>query len=93
MDTIIELSSELLIDRSRVTSPYLRLLLTAIGEELAEGSPWVAIETKDESSFPLPVAGVSAGVDVQVVTRNRRGVGQVHDRIGEILNGADASHR
>ena len=44
MNTIIDLSSEVLIDRSQVRSPYLRLLLTAIGQELAMGSPWIAIE-------------------------------------------------
>ena len=51
MDTIIELNSEVLIDRSRVGSPYLRLLLTAIGEELVKGSPWVAIEKETASRF------------------------------------------
>jgi hypothetical protein len=46
MNTIIDLNSELLVDRSRIRNPYLRLLLTAIGEELAEGSPWVAVNKK-----------------------------------------------
>ena len=43
MDAIIDLCSELLIDRSCVRDPHLRLLLTAIGQELAKGSPWVAV--------------------------------------------------
>jgi hypothetical protein len=43
MNTIVDLSSELLIDRSKIRDPYLRLLLTAIGQELARGSPWVAV--------------------------------------------------
>ena len=43
LQTIIELNSELLIDRSRIRDPYLRLLLTVIGEELAQGSAWVAV--------------------------------------------------
>ena len=43
MTTIIDLCSELLVDRSRVRDPHLRLLLTAIGQELARGSPWVAV--------------------------------------------------
>jgi hypothetical protein len=46
MTAIIDLSSELLIDRSRVRDPYLRLMLTAIGQELAKGSPWVAVPKK-----------------------------------------------
>jgi hypothetical protein len=51
MDTIIDLSSELLVDRSRIQDPYLRLLLTAIGEELAIGSPWVAVNKKIVSLY------------------------------------------
>ena len=44
MNAIIDLSSELLIDRSKIRSPYLRLLLTAFGQELGKGSPWVAVD-------------------------------------------------
>jgi hypothetical protein len=44
MNPIIDLSSEVLIDRSRVRDPYMRLLLTALGQELAEGSAWVAVD-------------------------------------------------
>jgi hypothetical protein len=51
MKTIIDLSSELLIDRSQVRNPHLRLLLTAIGEELATGSPWVAVNKRDATRF------------------------------------------
>ena len=43
MKSIIDLGSELLFDRSRVASPYVRLLVTAIGQELARGSPWVSV--------------------------------------------------
>jgi hypothetical protein len=46
MKTIIDLNSELLIDRSRVRDPYLRLLLTAIGQELVKGSSWVAVDKR-----------------------------------------------
>jgi hypothetical protein len=46
MNTIIDLNSELLIDRSTIRNPYLRLLLTAMGEELVRGSPWVAVSKK-----------------------------------------------
>jgi len=53
MHAIIDLSSELLVDRSRIGNPYLRLLLTAIGEELATGSPWVAVNKKIATQFSL----------------------------------------
>jgi hypothetical protein len=43
MYAIIDLDSELLIDRSQVQSPHLRLLLTILGEEMVQGSPWVAV--------------------------------------------------
>ena len=44
MHTIIDLKSELLVDRSRIRSPHLRLLLTALGQELTQGSPWIALD-------------------------------------------------
>jgi hypothetical protein len=53
MKAIIDLSSEVLIDRSRVRDPYLRLLLAAIGHELARGSPWVAIDKRVASTYEL----------------------------------------
>ena len=46
MNSIIDLGSELLFDRSRVASPYLRLLVSAIGQELARGSPWVSVSKR-----------------------------------------------
>jgi hypothetical protein len=46
MKPIIDLGSELLFDRSRVASPYVRLLVTAIGQELARGSPWVSVNKR-----------------------------------------------
>jgi hypothetical protein len=55
MCTILDLHSELLIDRSRIRDPYLRLLLTAIGQELAPGSPWVAVNKTVASHYDLPV--------------------------------------
>lgn len=45
MKSIVDLGSELLFDRSRVT-PHVRLLVTAIGQELAEGSPWVSVNKR-----------------------------------------------
>lgn len=41
-NTIIDLDSEVLIDRSEIRNPHLRLLLTALGQELQKdrlGSP------------------------------------------------------
>lgn len=51
MNAIISLTSELLVDRSRIRDPHLRLLLTAIGEELAKGSPWVAVNKEVASRY------------------------------------------
>src|SRR3954464_5626802 len=51
MYTIIDLSSELLVDRSRISDPYLRLMLTAIGDELVRGSPWVAVKKRLVSQY------------------------------------------
>ena len=45
MKSIVDLGSELLLDRSRVV-PYVRLLVTAIGQELARGSPWVSVNKR-----------------------------------------------
>jgi len=53
MYAIIDLCSELLVDRSRIRNPYLRLMLTAIGEELAKGSPWVTMDKTLASQFGL----------------------------------------
>jgi len=46
MSTFIDLSSEVLVDRSRIQNPYLRLLLTAIGTEVVNGSSWVAVDKR-----------------------------------------------
>lgn len=51
MKTIIDLSSEVLIDRSRIRDPYLRLLLAAIGKELVRGSTWVAVDKQIASEY------------------------------------------
>ena len=45
MKSVIDLGSEVLFDRSRV-APYVRLLVTAIGQELARGSPWVSVNKR-----------------------------------------------
>jgi hypothetical protein len=53
MNKIIDLNSEVLIDRSLIRNPYLRLLLAAIGEELAVGSAWVAVDKKIASEYAI----------------------------------------
>ena len=44
MNAVIDLGSELLLDRSTISDPYVRLLATALGQPLANGSPWVALD-------------------------------------------------
>jgi hypothetical protein len=44
MCAIIDLNSEVLVDRSQIRDAYLRFMLTAIGTELVRGSPWVAVD-------------------------------------------------
>jgi hypothetical protein len=46
MKSMIDFGSELLFDRSRVASPYLRLVVTAIGQELVRGSSWVSVNKR-----------------------------------------------
>ena len=58
MNATIDLGSEMLVDRSQVRDPYLRLLLTAIGQELARGSPWIAIDKKVASKHVPMLASV-----------------------------------
>jgi hypothetical protein len=43
MSRIIDLETELLVDQSSISDPYLRLLAVAIGQRLMHGSPWLAI--------------------------------------------------
>src|SRR5882757_9919005 len=53
MKSIIDLGSELLFDRSRVASPHVRLLVTAIGQELVRGSPWVSVNKRVLAVFEI----------------------------------------
>jgi hypothetical protein len=53
MKSIIDFGSELLFDRSRVASPHVRLLVTAIGQELARGSPWVSVNKRVLAAFEI----------------------------------------
>ncbi len=61
MSAIVDLKSELLIDRSRIGNPYLQLLLAALGEELVKGSAWVAINKKMASQISLRSSSVIGG--------------------------------
>jgi hypothetical protein len=54
MKPIIDLGSELLFDRSRIASPYMRLLLAAFGQEVARGSPWVSVNKRVLAVYPIP---------------------------------------
>jgi hypothetical protein len=53
-NAIIDLGSELLIDRSRVRAPQIQLLLAAIGQPVAQHSAWVAVNKRVAALFPLP---------------------------------------
>jgi hypothetical protein len=44
MSPVIDLSSELLINRFAVREPYVRFLLSALGQEVAKGSPWIVLD-------------------------------------------------
>ena len=54
MKPSIELESELLFDRSRIVSPFVRLLLAAVGEEVARGSPWMSVKKRVLAVYPIP---------------------------------------
>ena len=53
MTAIIDLDSELLVDQSRVSNPYLRLLLAVVGQKLAKGSPWLAVNKTVAAQYAL----------------------------------------
>jgi len=61
MKPIIDLGSELLFDRSRIVSPYVRLLLAAVGQEVARGSPWVSVNKRVLAVYPIPSELMVAG--------------------------------
>ena len=50
---IVDLSSEILVDLSRVRDPHLRLLLKAIGQELTVGSAWVSVGKEVATHYGL----------------------------------------
>jgi hypothetical protein len=57
MDYVIDLGSELLVDRSRLPMGQLRLLLAAIGHPLVTGSPWMVVDKRAATTYrPLLAA-------------------------------------
>ena len=60
MGAVIDLGAELLLDLSRVCNPYVRLLAAALGQMLAEGSPWVAVDKQSAALCGLSVADAHA---------------------------------
>ena len=53
MQSVIDLGSEVLVDRSKVRLPQLRLLLEAIGKPILKGSAWVAIDKQIAEAYRL----------------------------------------
>ena len=61
MKAVIDLSTELLVDCSRIRFPQLRFLFAAIGRRLAQGSPWLAIRKEVAALYPLPRSLLAPG--------------------------------
>ena len=57
MNAMIDLGSEILVDRSKIRVPQLRLLLNAIGQPLARGSAWVAVSRRMAEFYSLLKGG------------------------------------
>jgi hypothetical protein len=49
------LGSEILVDESKIHTPQMHLLLDAIGERVAQGSPWFAVNKKMAEFYALAV--------------------------------------
>jgi hypothetical protein len=65
MKAVIDLGSELLLDLSELSDPYVRLLAAALGQTLAVGSPWVALDKQSAARCGLsPANARCAGRDV-----------------------------
>jgi hypothetical protein len=47
MNTVIDLGSELLIDQSTLSDPFLRLIAQALGKAFIDGSCWVIVNKQD----------------------------------------------
>lgn len=65
MTTIIDLNSEVLIDRSHVREPYARLLLAALGQQLVKGSSWIVLDKTVASTYE-PLLPFIAGRPLQI---------------------------
>src|SRR5262245_13449012 len=61
--------------------------------DLNAGSDIFRIVKHDGNSVQLPAAEMSAAIDVQDVTGDRRGVGQIHDRVRDVLDRRRPTHR
>jgi len=55
MDAIIDLGSEVLLDRSLIRDPYMRLIMASIGRRLVDGSPWVVVDKQLSLMCGLPL--------------------------------------
>jgi hypothetical protein len=53
MNAILDLGSELLIDRSQIREPLFRLLLAAVGEPMVSGAAWLVVDKKIASVYLL----------------------------------------
>ena len=53
MNAIIDLGSELLIDRSQIRDGQLRLLLAAVGKPLVSGAAWLVVDKRVAAIYPF----------------------------------------
>jgi hypothetical protein len=47
MREVIDVGSELLVDASTIRNPGVRLLTVVLGQKLATGSPWIAVNKRE----------------------------------------------
>ena len=60
MQSVIDLGTELLVDRSRFSNPQLQLLLCAIGQPVAQGSQWIAVQKRVAAVYQLTAHFITA---------------------------------
>jgi hypothetical protein len=53
MNAIIDLGSELLVDRSQIRDGQLRLLLAAIGKPIVSGAAWLVVNKRLATVYPV----------------------------------------
>jgi hypothetical protein len=70
MNTILDIGSELLIDRSSIRDPYLRLIADAMGRAIANGSAWVTVQKADLKAPAVLSNGAQANLTSQEVESN-----------------------